>query len=84
MKGGVVVAKAGEILKVKTPTGNTVNLGSGKDWLTAILGSAFLLVTFGLGQKVANYADKKVTMVDASIKMPGASPVQNKPGKILY
>ena len=60
--------KVTNILDFTTPTGAKGNVFSIKSWVSLILGSFMLLVTFAMGQSLKNAFAKKFTMVDTNIE----------------
>lgn len=58
------MAKLGDF---NTPTNSKGNVFDIMDWLSAILGAFFLLMTFGIGQKVYNKVDETIEQVDGGI-----------------
>lgn len=60
----------------KTPTGGSGNILNPSDWLNFILGAVVLIITFAVGQNIANKIGGKVPGVDATIEQPWKSQVQ--------
>lgn len=58
----------------KTPTGATGNLLQPSSWLQLIIGSAVLLITFAMGQNLANKVGGKVPFIDSQIEKPYVTP----------
>jgi hypothetical protein len=71
------VAKLGDF---KTPTGSSGNIFNVGDWLSLVIGAIVLIITFAMGQNVANKLGKKLP-VDTTIDQPWANPVQPTKGK---
>lgn len=66
----------------KTPTGATGNLLSPSSWLQLIVGSAVLIITFAMGQNLANKVGGRVPFVDSTIERPYVVPQQTTTAKV--
>ena len=72
------MAKVGDILKAKTPTGQNVDLGNPMDYVKYALGAGFLILTFAWGQRAAQEVNKKLPLgmretIDPITSLPKAS-----------
>jgi hypothetical protein len=59
-----------KLTKFQTPTGATGDVLNPSSWLSLVIGSVVLIITFALGQNVANKIGSKVPGVDAEIDQP--------------
>lgn len=66
------MAKLGDF---KTPTGGSGNILNPMDWVGYILGAVVLIITFAVGQNVANKMGNKIPGVDSQIEQPWKSEV---------
>lgn len=54
------MAKVGDLLKAKTPTGQTVDLANPMSYIQYILGAFFLIFTFAWGQRMGYEVNNKL------------------------
>lgn len=71
------------ILDFTMPTGAKGNMLSVKSWLSLILGSFMLLITFALGQSLKNMFAKKFTGIDTNIESIIKDPVTAQVDEII-
>ena len=71
------MAKIGSLGDFKLPTGGKGNIFNLNDWFGLVLGSAMLLLTFAMGQRVARKVDSIVPR-DQSIRPIINQPAQTK------
>jgi hypothetical protein len=64
------VAKLGDF---KTPTGGSGNVLNPMDWLAYIIGAVVLIITFAIGQNLANKAGSKLP-IDTQVDQPWSTP----------
>jgi hypothetical protein len=79
------VAKLGNF---QTPTGAKGNVFDVSSWFSLIVGAIVLILTFALGQNLANRIGASVPGVDSSIDRPWSQPqpevqANNKPTRVV-
>jgi hypothetical protein len=79
---------AQKLTKFQTPTGQTGDVLNPGSWLSMIIGAVVLILTFALGQNLANKIGASVPGVDSNIDRPWSQPKpqvqQNKqPSRVI-
>jgi hypothetical protein len=77
-----------KLTKFQTPTGATGDVLDPSSWLSLVVGAVVLILTFALGQNLANKVGASVPGVDSKIDRPWSKPqpqmeTAQKPSRVI-